>query len=535
MNPYDRDAWDALERERQRLLASRARRVLPEGVRRKVQGSRELVVDRAKNVPGALQVQEAVEGTLAGANEAASILAQVSVSERRTLGAYRSAGHVMGSLAQIRQLELEEVDSIRPALTPAYVALAGASGIGAGFVVAGGEVAAVIGGISGGAAGATAGGVGAAPGAGAGAAPGAGTVLAAIAADATFMTLAAMRLTFQTATFYGFDVRRPEERLRALGALSLGTATTQAAKNGAYVDLKRVAGMIVRNASWRELDANAMTIIVRRVYAMLAERLTKAKLGSALPILGVAIGGTFNVRTMSQVALASDLIYRELFLREKYGLHPAGHSAAHDYPAHDEVIDIPVAEIVEEAISAGRVRTSGIAAHAEFRLQFDPSELESLADRFSYRDDSQAAAAGASAAARGHYSIEDFLTVCNWKTDRSKGLVQSNDEATVRAQTASAIKTADERERMAELLRLKGVGVPTASALLHFAFPDEYPILDERALESLGLPSRSSYSIAFWLRYVEACRALSLANGVSIRTLDKALWQASKEAAQQAD
>jgi hypothetical protein len=94
-----------------------------------------------------------------------------------------------------------------------------------------------------------------------------------------------------------------------------------------------------------------------------------------------------------------------------------------------------------------------------------------------------------------------------------------------------SLGTDDERERMKALLTLRGVGVPTASALLHFAFPDRYPILDVRALESLGRPEQGTYSLAFWLRYLEACRRLATAHGVSIRTHDKALWQHSKEAA----
>jgi hypothetical protein len=84
---------------------------------------------------------------------------------------------------------------------------------------------------------------------------------------------------------------------------------------------------------------------------------------------------------------------------------------------------------------------------------------------------------------------------------------------------------------MEALLALDGVGVPTASALLHFAFPDEYPILDERALESLGVEARTQYPVSFWLGYLDACRALAREHAVHIRTLDKALWQHSKERA----
>jgi hypothetical protein len=84
---------------------------------------------------------------------------------------------------------------------------------------------------------------------------------------------------------------------------------------------------------------------------------------------------------------------------------------------------------------------------------------------------------------------------------------------------------------MTALLDLDGVGVPTASVLLYFAFPNDYPILDVRALESLGVRPRSQYPVSFWLQYLAACRELARRCGVSIRTLDKALWQHSKERA----
>jgi hypothetical protein len=77
---------------------------------------------------------------------------------------------------------------------------------------------------------------------------------------------------------------------------------------------------------------------------------------------------------------------------------------------------------------------------------------------------------------------------------------------------------------------LKGVAVPVGSALLHFAVPDRYPILDYRALASLGdAKRRTHYSISFWVGYVDRCQNLARGAGVSIRELDKALWQDSRE------
>jgi hypothetical protein len=82
---------------------------------------------------------------------------------------------------------------------------------------------------------------------------------------------------------------------------------------------------------------------------------------------------------------------------------------------------------------------------------------------------------------------------------------------------------------METLLELEGVGIPTASTLLHFAEPDRYPILDVRALEALGRKGRTVYPVSFWLDYLGACRRLARQHQVSVRKLDKALWQWSKE------
>jgi hypothetical protein len=112
--------------------------------------------------------------------------------------------------------------------------------------------------------------------------------------------------------------------------------------------------------------------------------------------------------------------------------------------------------------------------------------------------------------------------------------VARNGIAAVRATTRAALAARDEAMRMTTLLKLEGVGVPTASTLLYCAFPDDYPILDVRALESLGVTPRSQYPVSFWLEYLDVCRRLARTHGVSIRTLDKALWQHSKERAQAA-
>ena len=82
---------------------------------------------------------------------------------------------------------------------------------------------------------------------------------------------------------------------------------------------------------------------------------------------------------------------------------------------------------------------------------------------------------------------------------------------------------------MRVLLLLSGVSWPVASVLLHFCDRAPYPILDVRALESLGVKAPSAYTFPFWLAYVETTRALSRKTGLSMRDLDRGLWQLSKE------
>lgn len=169
---------------------------------------------------------------------------------------------------------------------------------------------------------------------------------------------------------------------------------------------------------------------------------------------------------------------------------------------------------------------------ARFALQFPAEDVRELAARFSYgKPDEDCLAAGAAARVRGSYTRDELILICAWKTERSKSRVATNTETEAEFATGRAFRAADEGLRIEALTGLAGVGVPTASALLFFAFPNDYPILDVRALESLGQKARTSYPAPYWIDYLLACRRISKELGVPIRTLDKALWQASKERA----
>ena len=135
----------------------------------------------------------------------------------------------------------------------------------------------------------------------------------------------------------------------------------------------------------------------------------------------------------------------------------------------------------------------------------------------------------AGARARGFLTKPDLLAVCRWKSPRALPLVRRNSPGEVREATAWALGTPHERLRIGALLMLHGVSWPMGSAVLHFFHSDPYPVLDVRAVWSLGLAPGPGYTFDFWWTYVRACRELSRRLGLSMRTVDRALWQYSKE------
>jgi hypothetical protein len=128
------------------------------------------------------------------------------------------------------------------------------------------------------------------------------------------------------------------------------------------------------------------------------------------------------------------------------------------------------------------------------------------------------------------YEPEELMTVRTSKMPRSKPLVAANPRATEPNRwehRRRAARGATPFDRVYQRWR----PAPGASRRLqpYFAEPEAYPILHIRALESLGVEGRSTYSLAFWLRYLDACRPSSAEHGVTVRTLDKALWEHPKE------
>ena len=163
-----------------------------------------------------------------------------------------------------------------------------------------------------------------------------------------------------------------------------------------------------------------------------------------------------------------------------------------------------------------------------FQLKFPSKDVQHWANRYEYGDDAILEIASG-VRQRGFLTEEEFLAVCQWKSPRSQPRCRTNSPSFIQEVTQGALCTAEERLRIEVLTLLDGVSWPTASVILHFFHSDAYPILDVRALESLAVRAPFQYNFTFWREYVHCCRRLSKRYKVSMRTLDRALWQYSKE------
>lgn len=116
-----------------------------------------------------------------------------------------------------------------------------------------------------------------------------------------------------------------------------------------------------------------------------------------------------------------------------------------------------------------------------------------------------------------------------WKWGRRRGLVDANEEEFIREVTRASFSAKSERFKLEVLTLLNGVGIRMASTILAFRYPQRYTVMDWRAWKSLKsfsmLEGEIEDTYDCWQRYNSVCQELAARNRVSLRKLDKALWQ----------
>jgi hypothetical protein len=132
---------------------------------------------------------------------------------------------------------------------------------------------------------------------------------------------------------------------------------------------------------------------------------------------------------------------------------------------------------------------------------------------------------------RGYLTRAEFEAACRWKSARSVHHVRSNTPAAVRAATRAALRARGEERRLEALTSLRGVSVPTASALLTLLFPRRYGVIDIRVWQLLHRMGRvgtnargAGFTLAEWRTFLEVVRGVAARLGVTARVVELTLF-----------
>jgi len=131
----------------------------------------------------------------------------------------------------------------------------------------------------------------------------------------------------------------------------------------------------------------------------------------------------------------------------------------------------------------------------------------------------------------GEFDRAAFLAMCRWKSPRALPHYRRHPAATVRRMARAVLATRSERRRLALLTALRGVSVPTASAILTLIEPRRYAVLDIRVwqlLHALGAveacPAGRGFGAAQWEQFLGLLRAQARALGTTPRLVELTLF-----------
>ena len=132
---------------------------------------------------------------------------------------------------------------------------------------------------------------------------------------------------------------------------------------------------------------------------------------------------------------------------------------------------------------------------------------------------------------RGHLTRSEFLAICRWKSPRSIRHCMKNSAARIRLQSATALRSRNERAKFEALTALDGVGAPTASAILTLTNPGRYAVIDIRVwqlLFDLGSvrtkPGGVGFTFNDWRDYLTVLRLHAKQLGASVRAVEYSLF-----------
>ena len=117
---------------------------------------------------------------------------------------------------------------------------------------------------------------------------------------------------------------------------------------------------------------------------------------------------------------------------------------------------------------------------------------------------------------QGYLTKEQTLRILKWKSPRPLRFYEQNNETEIRTITKLAFQQSNDKLKIHILTALKGVKYPSASAILMFHEPKNYPVLDIRVWKQLyknNLVSANAngqnFTLEQWETYLKIIRSLA--------------------------
>ena len=334
MTADDLAHWDAIQEWKAAQVNPRSPRVITARIRSYVLTPLKKAVGLAGKIPGGAAIAGWISSAVLGLVEKATSAAESSVRRERIVKAHRRAGNDVECLEDIRNLNLAEIQLVRPHLKVGYAAVTATEGAVSSVFATGGAVAAILG-------------------LGIASAPGIGVIAAAIGLDIATFLISSARLVSHTAAYYGYDTREPTEKLFSAMVLSQAIAPRSSADDHAVEKetsmriFNKVVRKLTKRGSMESVGNNALTASVNSLFAALGARLVGMKMTQILPLIGIIVGMVLNASLIRTIGVTADHLYRERLLIERYGQD--GSASDHEEAGDEDDLDTEVARYIELA------------------------------------------------------------------------------------------------------------------------------------------------------------------------------------------
>ena len=334
MTADDLAHWDAIQEWKAAQVNPRSPRVITARIRSYVLTPVKKVVGLVGKIPGGAAIAGWISSAVLGLVEKATSAAESSLRRERIVKAHRRAGNDVECLEDIRNLNLAEIQLVRPHLKVGYAAVTATEGAVSSVFATGGAVAAILG-------------------LGIASAPGIGVIAAAIGLDIATFLISSARLVSHTAAYYGYDTREPTEKLFSAMVLSQAIAPRSSADDHAVEKetsmriFNKVVRKLTKRGSMESVGNNALTASVNSLFAALGARLVGMKMTQILPLIGIIVGMVLNASLIRTIGVTADHLYRERLLIERYGQD--GSASDHEEAGDEDDLDTEVARYIELA------------------------------------------------------------------------------------------------------------------------------------------------------------------------------------------